>query len=92
VKINVYTIAGRLVKRVEANNIDQKFVKVDWDGRDEDGDQLGNGTYLYKLIVNTRMESSLRVFSQDVHHQISEQYLKHFNRNNFYIFQTLRER
>jgi len=53
VKINVYTIAGRLVKRVEANNIDQKFVKVDWDGRDEDGDQLGNGTYLYKLIVNT---------------------------------------
>ncbi|MBK9099619.1 MAG: type IX secretion system sortase PorU [bacterium] len=53
VKINVYTIAGRLIKQVESKNIDQKFVKVDWDGRDEDGDQIGNGTYLYKLIVNT---------------------------------------
>ena len=53
VKINVYTIAGRLIKQVEEKNIDQKFVKVNWDGRDEDGDQIGNGTYLYKLIVKT---------------------------------------
>ena len=53
VKINVYTIAGRLIKKLEEKNINQKFVKINWDGRDEDGDQLGNGTYLYKLIVNT---------------------------------------
>jgi hypothetical protein len=53
VKINIYTIAGRLIKEVEEKNINQKFVKVNWDGRDEEGDQLGNGTYLYKLIVKT---------------------------------------
>jgi hypothetical protein len=53
VKVNVYTIAGRMIKQIEEKNIDQKFVKVNWDGRDEDGDQLGNGTYLYKLIVKT---------------------------------------
>jgi hypothetical protein len=53
VKINVYTIAGRMIKQLEEKNIDQKFVKINWDGRDEDGDQLGNGTYLYKLIVKT---------------------------------------
>lgn len=53
VKINVYTISGRLVKQLEEKNINQKFVKINWDGRDEDGDQLGNGTYLYKLIVKT---------------------------------------
>lgn len=53
VKINVYTIAGRMIRQLEEKNIDQKFVKVNWEGRDEDGDQLGNGTYLYKLIVST---------------------------------------
>jgi hypothetical protein len=53
VKINVYTIAGRMIKQIEEKNINQKFVKINWDGRDEDGDQLGNGTYLYKLIVRT---------------------------------------
>ena len=53
VKINIYTIAGRLIQEVEGKNINQKFVKVNWDGRDRDGDRLGNGTYLYKLIVKT---------------------------------------
>ncbi|MGB5288411.1 MAG: C25 family cysteine peptidase, partial [Ignavibacteriaceae bacterium] len=53
VKINIYTIAGRLIQELEEKNINQKFVKVNWDGRDGDGDQLGNGTYLYKLIVRT---------------------------------------
>ena len=53
VKINIYTIAGRLIKVLEERNINQKFVKINWDGRDDEGDRLANGTYLYKLIVKT---------------------------------------
>lgn len=53
VKINIYTIAGRLIKVLEEKNINQKFVKINWDGRDDEGDRLANGTYLYKLIVKT---------------------------------------
>jgi len=53
VKIKVYTIAGRMIKEVEQKNVNEKFVKINWDGRDEDGDWLANGTYLYKLIVKT---------------------------------------
>ncbi len=53
-KIMVYTIAGRLVKEIVKTsaelNID--FNKIFWDTRDEDGDLLGNGTYLYKVIMN----------------------------------------
>lgn len=52
-KIKIYTIAGRLIKEIEENNILEKFVKIPWDGRDEDGSVLANGTYLYKLIVET---------------------------------------
>ncbi|KAF0153246.1 MAG: hypothetical protein FD143_323 [Ignavibacteria bacterium] len=53
VKIKIYTIAGRLIKTIEQTSLFDKFVKVDWDGRDEDGNQLGNGTYLYKLTVES---------------------------------------
>lgn len=53
VKINIYTIAGRLIQQIEEKNINQKFVKVNWDGRDRDGDLLSNGTYFYKLTVKT---------------------------------------
>ena len=53
VKIKVYTIAGRLIREIEENGIEEKFVKVNWDGRDQDGDIIANGTYLYKIIVNS---------------------------------------
>jgi hypothetical protein len=53
VRIKVYTISGRLIKEIEKTNIGQKFVKIDWNGRDADGDRISNGTYLYKIIVNT---------------------------------------
>ena len=53
VKIKVYTIAGRVIKEIEADNVTQRFVKIPWDGRDEDGDVIANGTYLYKIIVKS---------------------------------------
>ncbi len=53
VKINIYTIAGRKVQELEEKNINEKFVKIYWNGTDGDSDQMANGTYLYKLIVNT---------------------------------------
>ena len=53
VKIKIYTVAGRLIKQIEDWDVMDKFVKVNWDGRDEDGNQIANGTYLYKLIVES---------------------------------------
>ncbi len=53
VKIRIYTVAGRLIQELEENNLAEKFVKINWDGRDRDGNQIANGVYLYKLIVTT---------------------------------------
>jgi len=53
VKIKIYTIAGRVIKEIEKRNVEEKFVKIEWNGRDDDNNRLGNGTYLYKLIVET---------------------------------------
>jgi len=47
---------------LENTNIIDKFVRIDWDGRDEDGNSIANGTYLYKLIV----ETADKEFTQDV--------------------------
>ncbi|MFH1198338.1 MAG: type IX secretion system sortase PorU [bacterium] len=53
IKIKVYTVAGRLIKEIEENNVNDKFVKIYWDGRDADGSVIANGTYLYKLNIKT---------------------------------------
>lgn len=52
-KIKIYTIAGRLIREINKYNVNEKFVKVDWDGRDQDGSPIANGTYLYKILVRT---------------------------------------
>jgi len=51
VKIKVYTVAGRLVKEFKTNGAEISFNRISWDGKDEDGDLLANGVYLYKVLV-----------------------------------------
>jgi hypothetical protein len=52
VKIKIYTVAGRLIKEIENKEINDKFVVINWSGKDEDGETLGNGVYIYKLTVD----------------------------------------
>jgi hypothetical protein len=48
--IKIYTVAGRLIKELPVQGT-IGFNKIPWDGRDNDGDEIGNGVYLYKVIV-----------------------------------------
>ena len=52
VKIKIYTVAGRLIKELDAKNITDKFVVIDWQGTDQDGEKLANGVYIYRLTVD----------------------------------------
>jgi hypothetical protein len=59
IRIKIFTIAGRLVREIKLNSSDLKFDfnKIYWDGRDEDGDVLANGVYLYKVIMKAGNKS-----------------------------------
>lgn len=52
-KIILYTVAGRKVKEINipASTLIVGFNRVLFNGRDEDGDVLANGTYFYKIII-----------------------------------------
>ncbi len=51
--IKIYTVAGRLIKVIDKTSADliMDFNKIYWDGRDEDGDAIANGVYLYRVTV-----------------------------------------
>ncbi|HPN37951.1 MAG TPA: C25 family cysteine peptidase [Melioribacteraceae bacterium] len=53
IKIKIYTITGRLIKNLEIPTEPLKFGfnKFYWNGKDEDGDEIGNGVYFYKIII-----------------------------------------
>ncbi|HEY6436205.1 MAG TPA: hypothetical protein VIY47_06420, partial [Ignavibacteriaceae bacterium] len=52
-EIKIFTIAGRLIRDVKLNSSEliTNFNKIYWDGKDEDGDEIGNGVYIYKVIA-----------------------------------------
>jgi len=56
--IKIYTVSGRLIKELNKTNISDKFVTIEWEGTDSDGDALSNGTYIYKITIKSEDGSS----------------------------------
>ncbi len=59
-RILIYTTSGRLIKELNKSNITDKFASIEWDGRDSDGDNIANGTYIYKINIKTGSGSNAR--------------------------------
>lgn len=60
-KIQIMTISGRVVREITqdeigALKIGNNISEYGWDGRDEFGDQLANGVYLYKVFIRKNGE------------------------------------
>jgi flagellar hook assembly protein FlgD len=60
-KIQIMTVSGKVVKEIEKEElgeirIGKNISSYAWDGKDEFGDPLGNGVYLYK--VQTRIHGN----------------------------------
>ncbi|MFZ1520409.1 MAG: C25 family cysteine peptidase, partial [Ignavibacteriaceae bacterium] len=51
-KIKIFTVAGRLIREIilPSASLQIGFNKIYWDGKDEDGDEIANGLYFYKII------------------------------------------
>ena len=52
VDLRIYDVAGRLVRTlVDGSTVGAGRHAVPWDGRNDDGEQLASGVYLYRLEV-----------------------------------------
>lgn len=55
VKLEIFTVSGKLVKSFDEIVVNEGFISRDirWDGRDDYGDKIGKGVYVYKLKVRS---------------------------------------
>jgi hypothetical protein len=60
VLVSIYTVSGKLIK-----SIDNRFYTsgshisdINWDGRDDFGDNIGKGVYVYKLHIRSLRDGS----------------------------------
>ncbi|MGY5354365.1 type IX secretion system sortase PorU [Wenyingzhuangia sp. IMCC45467] len=53
ITVQIYTLSGKLIKTIHTsdNNLDEISRVVTWDGKDDFGNKLGKGVYVYKLTV-----------------------------------------
>lgn len=60
-KLKIYTVTGRLIKEITTPAV-IGYNSIYWDGKDNDGDFIANGTYLYKFIIegNSQVETSIQ--------------------------------
>ncbi len=53
VQIKIYTVAGRLIKTLRDTQSAHR-INIVWDGKDDDGSDVANGIYLYKVILSSQ--------------------------------------
>lgn len=51
-RVKIYTVAGRLIREISIppSELRLGFNRINWDGRDQDGDDIANGIYFYKIV------------------------------------------
>ena len=66
VQIQVFTVSGRLVKTIGRQVACEGFRSdpLAWDGRDDVGDKIGRGVYVYRLSVVTPDGESAEKFEK----------------------------
>jgi hypothetical protein len=57
-ELEIYDVAGRLVRRLGGERVEAGEHQVDWDGHDQGGRSLEPGMYFYRLIVDGRASES----------------------------------
>lgn len=75
-KIQIMTITGKIVREIDMSelgniHIGRNITQYAWDGRDEFGDRLANGVYLYRVV--TRMNDK----SIDLNQTSASKYFNH---------------
>lgn len=55
VQVQILTITGKLIKTINQQVITDGFLcrEIKWDGKDDFGDKIGKGVYIYKLTVRS---------------------------------------
>lgn len=66
-EIAIYSVSGKLVKTIREplSPSGKRFRSDLWDGKDQYGDQLAKGVYLYKVKIYNSFDTAKKVISSD---------------------------
>ncbi len=68
VNVQIYTITGKLVKTISQTVVAEPFLQgyrtpmraIEWDGKDDFGDAVGKGTYIFKIFARSQNQEKCK--------------------------------
>jgi flagellar hook assembly protein FlgD len=68
VQVQVFTVSGKLIKTLQKETVTSgnHFDEINWDGRDDFGDNIGKGVYIYKVKVKSNSGKSAEEYQKMV--------------------------
>jgi flagellar hook assembly protein FlgD len=65
-QVQIFTVSGKLVKTIDKLIYAEGYHSndIEWDGRDDYGDKIGRGVYVYKLKVKACDGTSAEKFEK----------------------------
>lgn len=68
VNVQIYTITGKLVRTLSVPVSSEPFMEgyrtprtaIEWDGKDDFGDAVGKGTYIYKVVAKSQNQEQCK--------------------------------
>ena len=66
VEIQIFSVSGKLVKNINTSVKSDSYRSqpIDWDGRDDYGDKIGKGVYIYHIKVRTSSGTSADTYQK----------------------------
>lgn len=66
VQVQIFTVSGKLVKNIDqyVQAVGFRSDPIEWDGRDDFGDRIGKGVYVYRIKVKTSEGSVAEKFEK----------------------------
>ncbi|NDF22640.1 MAG: T9SS C-terminal target domain-containing protein [Euryarchaeota archaeon] len=60
IRVQIFSASGQLVKSIQKELVPDgnRITGITWDGRDDYGDPIGKGVYVYKLSVRSKTDGS----------------------------------
>ncbi len=60
-EIAIYDVRGRMIRTLVSGNATAGYNEVVWDGRNDSGDRVASGVYLYQLRTGSVVETKKMV-------------------------------
>lgn len=66
IRLRIFTLSGRLIKDIESGPAQPGFNFTVWDGKDQEGDRVANGVYIYKILAEGEEKKQMQGYGKAV--------------------------